>query len=300
MNFSVKRIGNFSSVLRDSQFIQAISGPHNEILILSRSRNGRYVISELMRDKWQTRLSFRSDAAYEFVQPMPDGNFLLVDSRLTKTDARNTEVPYHAGKYFDNAHVFDETGKMLYGFIAGDGIEHVQTTAKGEIWIGFFDEGVFGDPARTGGLAAAGVVCLSAQGDVLFRYSDQIAEPQGIPLIDDCYALNVADENEVWLSYYGDFPVVALSKKALKKAWIDFPRRAARAFAVAGENLLMISHYQNPKWVLVNLKDRVSTEAPTTDDKGSPVELDFCFARGPVVYFGAKGHDELYSATLAT
>jgi hypothetical protein len=287
MNFTVNRLASFAKVLRDLRFIQAISGPRNEILILARDRNGRYVVFELIGDQWQMRLSFSSDEAYQFVRPMPGGNLLLVDSRLSKFDLRN-------------AHVFDQTGTMLYGFTAGDGIEHVQTTAGGEIWIGFFDEGVFGDPSRTGGLAAAGMVCLSAQGEVLFRYADQIAEPQGIPPIDDCYALNVVDQDEVWLSYYGDFPVVALSKKTLKKAWMDFPRRAARAFAVSGEKLLMLSHYQHPKWILVDLKERVSTETPIADEKGSAVELDFCFARGPVVYFGAKGRDELYSATLAT
>jgi hypothetical protein len=300
MNFSIKRVGNFSSVLRDSQFIQAISRPQDEILILSRNRNGRYVVSELVRDEWKTKLSFLSDVAYQFVQPMPGGNFLLVDSRLTKTDSRDAEAPYHAGKYFDNAHVFDETGKKLYGFIAGDGIEHVQTNANGEIWVGFFDEGVFGDPTRTGGLAAAGVVCFSPQGEVLFRYADQIADLHGIPPIDDCYALNVVDQNEVWLNYYGDFPVVALSKKTLKKAWMDFPRRAARTFAVSGETLLMVSAYRNPRWLEVDLKDRVVTEAPIVDDRGNPIELDLHFARGASVYFGANGRDDLYRATLRT
>lgn len=299
MKFTVKRVASFSSVLRDSQLVQATSGPNHEILILARDRNGHYVIFELLGDQWHLRLSFLSNEAYQFVQPMPDGNFLLVDCRLTITDQRDAVVPYRAGKYFDNAHVFDQTGKKLYGFSAGDGIEHVQTTTDGEIWIGFFDEGVFGDPLRTGGLGAAGLVCLNAQGEVSFRYADQIAEPQGIPRIDDCYALNVVDQNEVWLCYYGDFPVVALSGKRLKKAWLDFPCRATKAFAVSGEMLLMLSAYKNPRWILVDLKDRVISEAPIVDNNGSPVEVYFYFARGPIFYFGVRGRDELYSATLA-
>jgi hypothetical protein len=299
MNFTVNRLASFSKVLRDSQFIQAISGPHNEILILTRDRYGRYVVFELIGDQWQLRLSLSSDEAYQFVQPLPCGNFLLVDSRLTKSDPRDTRVLYYAGKYFDNAHVFNRTGRKLYGFKAGDGIEHVQTTASGEIWIGFFDDGVFGDPLRTGGLGAAGLICLNAQGEVLFRYADQIAERQGIPAIDDCYALNIVNQSEVWLSYYGDFPVVALSEKNLKKAWVDFPHRAAKAFAVSGERLLMVSAYKNPRWIYVDLTDRVTAEAPIADEKGSPIEIDFCFARDPAVYFGAKGRDELYSATLS-
>jgi hypothetical protein len=27
----------------------------------------------------------------------------------------------------------------------GDGIEHVQATSAGEIWVGFFDEGIYGN-----------------------------------------------------------------------------------------------------------------------------------------------------------
>ena len=144
------------------------------------------------------------------------------------------------------------------------------------------------------------MVCFSSDGEVLFRYADQIAEPHGIPWIDDCYALNVVDQNEAWVCYYDDFPVVALSKKTLKKAWVDFPLRAAREFAVFGETLLMVSAYANPRWVQVDLKERVISEAPIVDDTGSPIELRFHAARGPVIYFGAIGRDEIYSATLST
>src|SRR6202000_1046547 len=96
----------------------------------------------------------------------------------------------------------------------------------------------------------------------LFRYADQIAKHQGMPRIDDCYALNVLDQNEVWVCYYSDFPVVALYEKTFKKAWLDFPLRAARAFAVSGDKLLMISAYTNPRWLQVDLKERVTSEVP--------------------------------------
>jgi|SRR5579871_5660191 len=298
MDFTVKHVASFSEVLRDSRFLRAVTcGPRNEILILTLELNGRYAISELVGDQWQMRLSLESDEAFQFVQPMPDGNFLLVDSRLTKIDTRDPDVAYHPGKYFDNAHVFDRSGKKLYGFMAGDGIGHVQTTVNGEIWIAFFDEGVFGDPSRTGGLAAAGLVCLNAQGKVLFRYSEQIAESNGIPTIDDCYALNVMDQDEVWLCYYGDFPVVSLSNKTLTKAWIDFPRRAAKAFAVCGETLLMVSAYRGPRWLYVDLNSRVLTDTPIVDETGSPIDVELCFARGNTIYFGAKDCG-LYAATL--
>jgi hypothetical protein len=288
MNFTVKRLPTFSKLLSDSRFIQVTSGPLNEILILTRDRWGRYALFELIGDQWQMRLTLPSDEAYQFVQPMPGGNVLFVDnSGLTKANLHN-------------AHVFDQTGRKLYAFTAGDGIEHVQTPVNGEIWVGFFDEGIFGDPLRTGGLGAAGLVCLSAQGEVLFRYADQIAEPQGIPPIDDCYALNHVDQNEVWVCYYGDFPVVALYDKTLKKAWVEFPRCSARAFAVSGEKILMMSAYRSPKWLHVDLESQVVTETEITDETGSLIDIDLYFARGNIVYFGARGRGELYSATLST
>jgi hypothetical protein len=281
MNFTVKRLANFSIVLRDSHPVQLTSGPQNEILILTRDRNRGQAVHELVGDQWQVRLSLLSaDEGFDFVQPMPGGNFLLVDSRISKSGIHN-------------AYIFDKEAREVKSFAAGDGIEHVQTTSNGEIWIGFFDEGVFGKS-----LGAAGLVCLNSNGEVLFRYADQIAEPHGMPWIDDCYALNVVDQKEVWLCYYDDFPVVALYEKNLKKAWLDFPLRATSAFAVSGDKLLMISAYANPRWVYVDLKNRVISEASIADDKGSPIELYFYCARGPNVYFGAKGRDELYCATL--
>ena len=73
---------------------------------------------------------------------------------------------------------------------------------EGRIWVGFFDEGVFGNfgwnhPGPTG-LGAAGLVALDDHGEVLWRFNeDQM-------LISDCYALNV-HRPEVWAYYDTDF-----------------------------------------------------------------------------------------------
>ena len=36
-------------------------------------------------------------------------------------------------------------GELRRQFVLGDGIKHVQTTAAGDIWVGYFDEGVYGN-----------------------------------------------------------------------------------------------------------------------------------------------------------
>ncbi|MFD0321424.1 hypothetical protein [Lysobacter gummosus] len=40
-----------------------------------------------------------------------------------------------------NGRVYSRSGELLRELALGDGIEHLQTTARGEIWTGYFDEG---------------------------------------------------------------------------------------------------------------------------------------------------------------
>jgi hypothetical protein len=134
---------------------------------------------------------------------------VLVDSRLA-TDRS------------PNAGIFDEKGNLLSSIVAGDGIEHVQTTAADEIWIGYFDEGVYSG----GELEHSGLVCLTERGQHSLRYWFDIAEPNGLPSIDDCYALNVPAEDDVWVDYYSNFPLVRLRNKKLAPAWLDWPAKA--------------------------------------------------------------------------
>jgi hypothetical protein len=40
--------------------------------------------------------------------------------------------------------IYDAKGKLQREFLLGDGIEHVQIDRRGNIWVGYFDEGVYG------------------------------------------------------------------------------------------------------------------------------------------------------------
>jgi len=68
----------------------------------------------------------------------------------------------------------------------GDGIADVQTTTRGDIWVSYFDEGVFGnygwgyDEASTP-IGAPGLVRFDRQGSVLWSYHP----PPGVGTIDD-------------------------------------------------------------------------------------------------------------------
>lgn len=73
-------------------------------------------------------------------------------------------------------------------FLLGDGISHVQSDANGNIWTGYFDEGVFGNYGWATPAGAAGLSCFTKSGEKIWGYE----APAGFDQIDDCDALNVA------------------------------------------------------------------------------------------------------------
>ena len=75
----------------------------------------------------------------------------------------------------------------------GDASKHLQTTPEGQIWVGYFDEGVYG-----GGIGSEGLVCFDSNGTSIFKYAE-FAKQHGLPFIDDCYTLNVVGA-AVWVS----------------------------------------------------------------------------------------------------
>jgi hypothetical protein len=98
----------------------------------------------------------------------------------------------------------------------GDASEDVHTTPAGRIWVSYFDEGIFGR-----GIGRNGVVCFDSFARPVFKYFD-FAEQHNLPFIDDCYAMNVVAEDEVWLSYYSDFPLVSIKALHLDRVWKGF------------------------------------------------------------------------------
>ncbi len=111
-----------------------------------------------------------------------------------------------------------------------------QTTPDGRIWVSYFDEGVFG-----GGLGRHGLVCFDANAQPVFKYSE-FAEQNQLPSIDDCYAMNVVNQDEVWLSYYTDFPLVSINNFQLKQVWKEFDC-IDRAFALNGDTVIFQKCY---------------------------------------------------------
>lgn len=161
--------------------------------------------------------------AFPHMDTTPDGGFLVVGTRARYTSSGPES----------NAIVLDTKGHVVRSFCVGDGVEHVQVTPSGKIWVGYFDEGVYGNygwgsPDGPEPLGRAGLVRWSLDGEHEYGFSTA----EGPYWIDDCYALSVIGE-DAWACYYSDFPVVRVRPNGSVTTWACGVA-GARGLAVLG------------------------------------------------------------------
>jgi hypothetical protein len=129
--------------------------------------------------------------------------------------------------------------------ILGDGIEHVLATSSGDVWVGYFDEGVFGNY----GWGGPGPEPIGDHGLTVF--DDQLAPKWRFPAyetpwggISDCYALNVTDD-ATWTCYYTDFPVVKIHDRTVT-GWRN-TTAGVRALVTDGDRIALIGGYREER-----------------------------------------------------
>jgi hypothetical protein len=169
-----------------------------------------------------------------YVQPMPDGQILVVGARCKYSVEAGAER---------NAALYDAGGALIRTGTLGDGIKAVRCTEAGDIWVGYFDEGVFGN---NGWGASHGRAPIGSSGLVRFDATlQQVWEctlaSLGWNPISDCYALELAGA-EVWLCYYTDFNVARIREGEVS-VWINETVAGARSLAVSGEHVGLIGGY---------------------------------------------------------
>jgi hypothetical protein len=152
--------------------------------------NQRYDATVLVQDGRRTRTVILADQDVTFprVQTIRD-EILIVGSRCRWGPDGSTR---------DNAHVYSRDGQRVRSFLLGDG-------------IGNFG---WGGPDGPEPFGAAGLLRADAAGIVQWRYEP----PEGLGTIDDCYALNVADD-ATWAYYYSDPPLVHVGLDESITAW---------------------------------------------------------------------------------
>lgn len=156
--------------------------------------SGRAHLLTWEADCWRAGPVFPLETPHPLVDRFTDGQWLVVG-------ARTRGEP--------NARVFSPDGALLARFMLGDGIEHIVIDSADRIWVGWFDEGIFGDGWSVPGMewppSSNGVACFMRDGTVL----EVPLWPKAAGIIADCYALTAAGAG-VWTSPYMEFPLVRL------------------------------------------------------------------------------------------
>lgn len=170
--------------------------------------------------------------AHPMAQPLPDGCIVIAGARCRFRD----------GEAERNAVVVGPDGTVQSELTLGDGIQDVQTSPGGSIWVSYFDEGVFGNygwgrDERSRPVGSSGLVRFGVDGGVQWEFQP----PAGHDIICDCYALNV-DGETAWAYYYTDFPLARVEAGRVR-AWATGVR-GARAVAVAGDRVLFAGGYR--------------------------------------------------------
>ncbi|MFC7280202.1 hypothetical protein ACFQS1_40130 [Paractinoplanes rhizophilus] len=169
--------------------------------------------------------------AHATVQPLPNGRFLVVAARCRW----RPEGPDR------NALVYGTDGAVAAQYTFGDGIEGVHTTPSGHAWVGYFDEGVFGNYGWGGPgpepVGSCGLARFDPSGEVDWRFP-----PDDVASIDDCYALNVVGET-VWACYYSDFPVVKIDNGRVT-AWRNDLAHGAKSIIVDDRRVGLAGGYR--------------------------------------------------------
>lgn len=103
--------------------------------------------------------------AHVTVQPLPEGRTLVVGARCRWRPSGPER----------NAVVYDSEGNTVAEETLGDGIEHVLTTPAGNVWVGYFDEGVYGnfgwgDPGSPAPVGQHGLMRFSSDLHADWRY----------------------------------------------------------------------------------------------------------------------------------
>lgn len=191
-----------------------------------------------------------------------------------------------------NGRVYSRGGRLLEEIALGDAIEHVQTTARGEIWAAYFDEGMATHPPSSW----HGLLAFDRQGTPVFRYQPQAP----LDIIVDCYALNLASHNEAWICYYTDFPLVQLRDHRIVRHW-NVPVHGAHAFAVYRSHALFAGGYDaRHTYTLLQLGDGTSASVVAAfdliDEHGEPLHAERVRGRGDTLYLHRD--DRVYACDI--
>jgi hypothetical protein len=173
----------------------------------------------------QSLFQFELTSAFPHLDRLTDHRWLIVDSRCMPPE--------------ENARIFDQRGALVRSICLGDGIEHLQSDREGDIWGGYFDEGVFGNqgwaPPNSVPTARIGLNRYDEFGRMTWAYVDDDQ------LLADCYAMNVTPD-DVWTCFYTDFPILRINKAGHLRLWRN-NKCGAHLMAVDSNHVVLLGGY---------------------------------------------------------
>ena len=119
-----------------------------------------------------------------------------------------------------------------------------------------------------------------------------------LPFISDCYAINVMNDEEVWLSYYSDFPLVRMKHFELQNIWTDFAR-ISQSFVVRDKTVIYKKAYERNQLLRCSLDNPAQHEpVEAVDENGQTISGNWeVAARGPDFCLMAEGAIYMMSNT---
>ena len=188
-----------------------------------------------------------------------------------------------------NAVVLSQDGTVQRRFTLGDGIQDLRVSPSNEIWVSYFDEGIFGNRGWNNPgpepIGSAGLVCFGPSGE---RRVDYDAAAAGTDTICDAYAMNVDRDGEIWICFYTEFPIVRLHEGRYTR-W-SYGTAGASVIAAWETRALLIGDYGAPERArVVELRHdgttRVIEELTVVTPEGAPIGSMRAVAIGSDVYF---------------
>lgn len=234
LSFKILSGGRLAIVSTDVDVLAVLKSDHEQKLTRSARRfNANAKVWTFDGEKLFEGSAFALQSPFPIIDQFPDGRWLVSYARSD-------------GKA--RTRVLDQTGAEIRRFELGDGIEHLKIDENGLIWVGWFDEGIFGNdnwnyPGHRWPPSSNGIAAFNSEGELIRKAS--------IESIADCYALNVFDE-EVWACTYTDFPIWQMIGKE-ENLW-NSKLSGTKAIAISNPYVIAAGGYRDKLNRLVVLR----------------------------------------------
>jgi hypothetical protein len=174
-----------------------------------------------------TEASFPLHLPFPVFDRFPDGRWLVANARADQEP---------------QGRILTAEGAEISRVRLGDGIQHLKIDDLVQIWVGWFDEGVFGNdgwsvPGHEWPPSSYGLAAFDDGGKL-------VAHAEGGPTngIADCYALNVVGDT-AWACTYTDFPILGCRSQTGSRWW-STDLSGSEALAVEQAHILAAGGYR--------------------------------------------------------